>query len=68
MRTWLLTILFLSAALVACFGGDEQRAASDANSDKLILSATKPGSRMDPHLDVQWEVCLLYTSPSPRDS
>ena len=62
MRTWLLTILFLSAALAACFGNGDRQTATSASNDKLILSATKPGSRMDPHLDVQWEVLYVLSA------
>ena len=32
------------------------------HAGKLILSSTKPGSRLDPHLDIQWEVLYVLSA------
>ncbi len=48
--------------VVACSGGRAPATSVAADSGRLILSSTKPGSRLDPHLDIQWEVLYVLSA------
>ncbi|MBW6108188.1 hypothetical protein KZ850_34590 [Pseudomonas aeruginosa] len=39
-----------------------------SSSSLPLERSARPGSAVTPYRDVQREVCLLYTSPSPRDT
>ena len=53
----------LSALLILLITGcREQPSPSDSNTNKIVLSATKPGTRLDPHIDIQWEVLYVLSA------
>ena len=54
----LLALLAVSAMLVAC--STAQGPEHDGNS--IVLSSNKPGVRLDPHLDVKWEVLYILSA------
>ena len=54
--------VLLITALVACNAGRD----AEDDSGSIVLSSNKPGVRLDPHLDVQWEV--LYILPAVYES
>lgn len=56
-----LVVAIACGMLTAC-GDDGAEGAPPALPDKLILSSTKPGSRLDPHLDIQWEVLYVLSA------
>ena len=54
----LLPLLAVCAILAAC--STEQNPVDNGNS--IILSSNKPGVRLDPHLDVKWEVLYILSA------
>lgn len=62
IRTGLLCLLATGLLLVACEGRDSGADRRVANPERLVLSSTKPGSRLDPHLDIQWEVLYVLSA------
>ena len=56
-----LTILF---SLAAC---GRSGVDSTADAPSTLVYASADYTRIDPAMDEHCEICLLYTSPSPRD-
>ena len=42
--------------------GADQGTVSPDGTSRLVLSGTKPGVRLDPHLDAQWEVLYILSA------
>ena len=55
----------LSAAAACTSSGDAEGDAKAERSEyagRLVLSGTKPGVRLDPHMDAQWEVLYILSA------
>jgi peptide/nickel transport system substrate-binding protein len=55
-------LLFASLLLTTACGDNHATSSQKLNPDRLVLSSTKPGSRLDPHLDIQWEVLYVLSA------
>ena len=55
-------LVFLSVLQVTSLPGCGTAEDTEDNSGSIVLSSNKPGVRLDPHLDVQWEVLYILSA------
>ncbi|GAB4137342.1 MAG: ABC transporter substrate-binding protein [Sphingomonadales bacterium] len=53
--------LLLGMAFGGCDSGQDGRSL-DPGPARLVMSGTKPGVRLDPHMDAQWEVLYILSA------
>ena len=58
----LVTAAVAMTAFTGCTSSGDADAVSSADASRLVLSGTKPGVRLDPHMDAQWEVLYILSA------
>ena len=60
----LVTAAVAVTAFTGCTSSGDAGAGAESSADtsRLVLSGTKPGVRLDPHMDAQWEVLYILSA------
>ncbi|WP_425409794.1 ABC transporter substrate-binding protein [Hyphococcus sp.] len=61
-KAFKLSSVLASAIFAAACAGENDTQAERSEGTSLVLSGTKPGVRLDPHMDAQWEVIYVLSA------